>query len=225
MQKYSDSIEARFTARHAKCIEISKPIDGARVLDIGCYNGWYENQAVTQASLVVGVDVRVDVVRRAKRAVPSARFVVATARDLPFRAESFDLVTMFDVIEHIPSDSEVATLDVIRNVLRGNGRLMLSTPNQSFLGNLLDPAWYFGHRHYSSELLSQIAQRAGFEVVDIQRGGAVFEFLSMILLYVFKWLLNREIPFKAWFDKRRYDEYFSGYGFATLFVVARNKGG
>ncbi len=147
--------------------------------------------------------------------------MVATARDLPFRAESFDLITMFDVIEHIPPDSEVATLDVIRKVLRGNGRLILSTPNQSFLGNLLDPAWYFGHRRYSSELLSRIAQRAGFEVVDIQRGGAVFEFLSMILLYIFKWLLHREIPFKSWFDTRRYNEYFSRQGFATLFVRAR----
>ena len=41
---------------------------------------------------------------------------------------------------------------------------------------------------------------------------------SMILLYIFKWGLRREIPFKQWWDKKRDTEYLMEDGFVTLFM-------
>lgn len=55
-------------------------------------------------------------------------FVCGDATQLPFDSDSFDAVTMFDVLEHIP-DHEKAISEALR-VLRSRGTLLVSTPNE-----------------------------------------------------------------------------------------------
>ena len=61
---------------------------------------------------------------------PLTRFLAADATRLPFRDNSFDLVTMFDVLEHVP-DHERAAAEAIR-VLRPGGHIMLTSPNENW---------------------------------------------------------------------------------------------
>jgi GT2 family glycosyltransferase len=56
------------------------------------------------------------------------RFVCGDATRLEFEPRSFDAVTMFDVLEHIP-DHERAVSEALR-VLRPGGYLLVSTPNE-----------------------------------------------------------------------------------------------
>jgi glycosyltransferase involved in cell wall biosynthesis/SAM-dependent methyltransferase len=56
------------------------------------------------------------------------RFVCGDATRLEFASRSFDAVTMFDVLEHIP-DHERAVSEALR-VLRPGGYLLISTPNE-----------------------------------------------------------------------------------------------
>ncbi len=56
------------------------------------------------------------------------RFLCADATRIPFADDSFDAVTMFDVIEHIPDDAG-AMAEVFR-VLRPGGVVLISTPNE-----------------------------------------------------------------------------------------------
>ena len=58
------------------------------------------------------------------------RFVCTDATALPFESHSFDAVTMFDVLEHIP-DHEKAVSEALR-VLRPGGFILISTPNQNW---------------------------------------------------------------------------------------------
>jgi GT2 family glycosyltransferase/SAM-dependent methyltransferase len=59
---------------------------------------------------------------------PRVRFVVADATDLPFADASFDVVTFFDVLEHIPDDVRAAA-EALR-VLRPGGFVLVTTPSQ-----------------------------------------------------------------------------------------------
>ena len=58
------------------------------------------------------------------------RFVCGDATALPFKSQSFDAVTMFDVLEHIP-DHEKAVSEALR-VLRPGGFILSSTPNENW---------------------------------------------------------------------------------------------
>jgi SAM-dependent methyltransferase len=57
-------------------------------------------------------------------------FVCGDATALPFESSSFDAVTMFDVLEHIP-DHEKAVSEALR-VLQPGGFLLVSTPNENW---------------------------------------------------------------------------------------------
>ena len=59
---------------------------------------------------------------------PRVRFVEGDATALEFEDESFDAVTMFDVLEHVPDDGTAAA-EALR-VLRPGGTLIVSSPNE-----------------------------------------------------------------------------------------------
>jgi SAM-dependent methyltransferase len=58
------------------------------------------------------------------------RFVCGDATALPFKNSSFDAVTMFDLLEHIP-DHEKAGSEALR-VLRPGGFILVSSPNENW---------------------------------------------------------------------------------------------
>ncbi|MDQ8188449.1 class I SAM-dependent methyltransferase [Pelagicoccus sp. SDUM812002] len=58
---------------------------------------------------------------------PNVTFVQGDATQLPFPDNSFEMITMFDLIEHVPNDQ--AAMDEARRVLKPGGHLLLSTPN------------------------------------------------------------------------------------------------
>jgi SAM-dependent methyltransferase len=58
------------------------------------------------------------------------RFLSGDATRLPFGDGSFDMVTMFDLLEHVPEDKK-AISEALR-VLRPQGSLLISSPNESW---------------------------------------------------------------------------------------------
>jgi SAM-dependent methyltransferase len=58
------------------------------------------------------------------------RFVCGDASKLPFPDASFGVVTMFDLLEHVPND-EAASHEALR-VLRPGGYLLVSTPSENW---------------------------------------------------------------------------------------------
>ncbi len=118
-------------------------IGGGRVLEVGC--GYGRNLialAQTSAKLVVGCDVSREELKRAARerlpTLPSEhRSRVALAQQehyrLPFRDGAFDLVVLWQVLEHLfGRDAKQRVLDESVRVLRPAGHLLVETPNQWF---------------------------------------------------------------------------------------------
>jgi 2-polyprenyl-3-methyl-5-hydroxy-6-metoxy-1,4-benzoquinol methylase len=102
---------------------------GRRVLDAGCGTGYGAAiLAEGGADHVLGVDLAAAVVDAA-RARETARlgFDHADIARLPHADASFDLVTCFEVIEHVPEPS--AVLGELARVLAPGGVLAISSPN------------------------------------------------------------------------------------------------
>lgn len=106
--------------------------EGLRVLDLGCGRGeMVEHLVRAGAGEVHGVDFSEAAVQMTRSRVGAEHFDnirqgSATDRDL-YSAGRFDVITMLDVVEHLPpSDLQVA-LDNARFWLRPGGRLIIHT--------------------------------------------------------------------------------------------------
>jgi SAM-dependent methyltransferase len=99
---------------------------GARLLDVGCGDARFAADAA-ECARTVGVDVSRRALGFARTLVPAARFAAGTGAALPFRSNAFDIVTLLDVIEHIPDTDERRVVDEALRVLRPGGRLVIST--------------------------------------------------------------------------------------------------
>jgi 2-polyprenyl-3-methyl-5-hydroxy-6-metoxy-1,4-benzoquinol methylase len=119
-------IAAEHLARYAWAAPL---VAGARVLDAGCGTGYGAAMlAEAGAAEVVGVDVAEAVVEAARsRAGARLAFSRADLVRLPFEAGSFDVVTCFEVIEHVLDP--VAVLAELARALAPDGVLAISSPN------------------------------------------------------------------------------------------------
>lgn len=81
--------------------------------------------------------------------------------ELPFENGGFDLVTAFDVIEHVENDEQVFT--ELTRVMKSGGRLIFSVPLHPERWTIFDE--YVGHaRRYSPVALQELLERHGLEV-------------------------------------------------------------
>jgi SAM-dependent methyltransferase len=223
IKKYSDDIKSRFTARHQKSINFIGDVKGFKILNIGSYNGWLERGLSEKGAFEAsGIDIEDCYVLASKKNAPKARIEKMSVLDLMFKENYFDIVVFFDVIEHIPKGTEEKAISEIKKVLKKGGVLFLSTPNKNFFSCLLDPAWYFGHRHYKIGYLISLLKNHGFKVEKYEIKGGFAEQISMIMLYFFKYVFKRESFLKPVTDFFRNKEYLSKKtGFVTTFIKAK----
>ncbi|MEX1169639.1 MAG: methyltransferase domain-containing protein [Chloroflexota bacterium] len=104
---------------------------GRDVLDVGCNTGYGTIRFAPIAHRVVGVDVSPRAIDAARLRAPDGRpeFILTTGFELPFPAATFDLVTSFQVLEHVPDP--LTFLRELARVLRPGGTVILATPNAS----------------------------------------------------------------------------------------------
>lgn len=201
--------------RTALSVSLVRATPGSSILDIGCSSGWLA-AAIADKRTVVGVDVSV------AAAGSHSRTTVLTgdARALPFTDRSFDTAVLFEVLEHVPSGSELRVLSEARRVLRPGGVFLLSTPNRHPLGILLDPAWWLrGHRHYSIARIECLLKQAGFEEISLWTTGGMREALYVPAFYLFK-RLGLRLPFeRRW--RMAIDREYRSEGWYTVFASAR----
>ena len=146
------------------------PGDGQRLLDVGAYCGYFLDVARESGYRPEGMEL--------------SRWAAERARTLGFEIHSnalqelaasgarYDVVTMWDVIEHMVDPR--AELEAVLMLLPAGGRLYLSTLDvSSVFARLLGPRWpwlmdmhvYYFDRRTITALLRQV----GFEVRAIDR--------------------------------------------------------
>jgi len=97
----------------------------------------------------------------AQRLGDAVELLQMDARQIPFR-EEFDVICLFDVLEHIQDDE--AVLKELRLALKPGGGLIITVPQHMFLWGPFDEAGYH-KRRYAIHELEDKAKAAGFEVV------------------------------------------------------------
>jgi SAM-dependent methyltransferase len=106
-------------------VERAAPRDHTpRILDIGCAFGGFLSE-LNPAWQRCGIDVSQFAIDRAIERVPGASFAQADIREIPFSGP-FDIVTAFDVIEHVPSLDAAASS--IRSKLNPGGAFLFVVP-------------------------------------------------------------------------------------------------
>src|SRR6185369_7011708 len=102
---------------------------GARWLDLGCAYGFLVAEACGGGFRAAGVDVSPYALRRAASDAPDAagRLARAYVERLPFADATFDVVSAFDVLEHLHEPDPA--LAEVRRVLRPGGVLVGATPD------------------------------------------------------------------------------------------------
>lgn len=103
------------------------------------------------------------------RALATQKTGIAIARarlpdDLPFQAGHFDLVCLFDVLEHVTED--VASLVAIRRLLGPNGRVLITVPAHQWMWSPHDDRLHH-LRRYTARTLNAVAVAAGYRVAKL----------------------------------------------------------
>lgn len=192
------------------------------ILDIGCGYGWFELNVISRGvKKIVATELTTLDLKTIKKNIKSPRLKIqeADAIDLPFSDKTFDTVVCWEVIEHIPKDTENKMFSEINRVLRPKGKLYLSTPFKSWPSRLFDPAWWLiGHRHYTREQLSEFGKMTGFKLLKSNIKGEWWEIFGILNMYISKWVLRRHPVFENIFMKKINKEYQSNDGFVDIFV-------
>lgn len=139
-----------------------------RMLEIGCANGFFLDEARKNGWETVGVEPS-----RWARKYAEEKMGVAVAspvlEESTFEKESFDVVVMLDVIEHLESPRR--TLVIINRILKKGGLLVVTTPDvDSFLSRFLRARWWgINHYHlfyFSKKTIDDIFKRTGFNTLS-----------------------------------------------------------
>ncbi len=119
------------------------PLDGRRILDVGCGLGMYVEKFRRFSSEVYGVDVDPEKVEMASKRLPNIS--LAPAEELPFKDRSFDVTFLHEVIEHVVDDRR-AIKEAVRCTDLG-GHIVIYAPNRLY--PMETHGFYFrGHYHF-----------------------------------------------------------------------------
>ncbi len=157
------SITAALLARHYA------PGSGLRILDAGCGTG-ATTSFLGAYGTVTGIDIEALALRLAQRR-GHPRLARASVAALPLPAASFDLVTSFDVLVMLDSETEAAALAELARVLAPGGRLLLRLAAHDWLRGAHDRAWQV-RRRYDRPGLGARLRQAGLQVEHMSHANA-----------------------------------------------------
>lgn len=131
--------------RRLDLIQRYAPLDGKRILDVGCGLGMYVRKMRHFSPDVYGVDIDPERVAKASQDLPNIQ--VAPAEKLPFADNFFDVILSHEVIEHVNDDAQA--IGEAYRCLKPGGRLVVFAPNRRYLfethGVYLGKRYVFGN--------------------------------------------------------------------------------
>lgn len=163
-------------------IEAFKP--GGKLLDIGCNIGMFLSEARAAGFETTGIELNRECAEYAR-----THFNLSVHSDyldnIAFDDDSFDVITMYDVLEHIPDLHGMLT--GIRRILKPDGLLVVQSPNlDSLMAELSKSAWGWlsppDHLyHFTPGALSSLLVQTGYDVQLIKTWEPADDFCADVM--------------------------------------------
>jgi SAM-dependent methyltransferase len=169
-----------------------------RLLDVGCATGQFLSHMREAGWEVTGVEFSPHAAAFARQQY-GLDVRTGTLENVVLPEASIDVVTMWDVLEHVPDPK--GTLKEIARILRPGGLLVVSTPNPTSLeARLFGPHWIGWerprHLHiFPPNLLRHYVDDAGFTTESLESFSGR---LSVTLVSLVYWFKARNIPEEKW---------------------------
>ena len=174
-------------------------------LDIGCGPGTFIGSLPAHIDSI-GIDVAQPQIEYARRCygTPSKVFLTVAAGQDVIEPESFDIVTLIEVVEHQEQKEVSDLLMETHDALKPGGRIIVSTPDYDglwpaleFLVNRFGKVSYEGQHinRFNKRRLTSTLEDAGFQIEKLERYMFLAPFLAAASNNLARWFSRIEPPF------------------------------
>ncbi len=159
-----------------------------KMLDVGAATGFFMKIAKSRGWEVCGVEISSFAAEAGRK--NGLDIITGTLQNIKQADDSFDLVTMWDVIEHMPDP--VRDLHRVHSLLKPGGLVAVNTPDSgSFYSHVMGSRWHLfvppEHIFYfNRKSISKLLQNSGFEVIEIGCIGKKFT-VEYVINFLYRW--------------------------------------
>lgn len=196
--------------------ELLEPFEGQRILDAGCGDGRFCHELRGENVKVVGIDFSQKALAFAKAFNDSVEFKQADLANLKYK-EAFDVVTLIEVLEHLPPNIIPRVVANLWKALKPEGKLVVSVPT------IRMPLSRKHYQHFTSEKLDGYFQPLFVTLRKIGhcKGGKARErFIRLCQYAEWFWCLRRKTVGKQLL-KYMHDYYSRQIEFCTIEEATR----
>ncbi len=180
---YEDEYSNRLSLADQRLRQIHRLIRPSQLLDVGCATGIFAGAAQRSGWQVVGIDPSQWAIERARANYPKVSSVQSTLSEAAFPEASFEVITLWDVLEHVSSPSQA--LSNLRPWLKPSGWLVLNLPNiDSWPARIMGRKWVLFLRehlwYFSPATLRRLLAKTGFKLVRLQSNSVRFTIANIL---------------------------------------------
>lgn len=197
---YADRLEKSLILRYLGDVR------GKRILDLGCGTGNYAIELARRGAIVTGIDASMDMLETAGEKAKSKglliTFLAGKAEDMPFKADSFDVLVSVTACEFFGNMQMAA--GEMKRVLRPDGTIVIGTINKLSLYGVekkVSPVFKIESSYKNARFISIYGLKRHFRVIRWKTTIFALPWIPDSTLAVFEkadWLLSTLLkPFGA----------------------------
>ncbi|MHB2149143.1 class I SAM-dependent methyltransferase [Calditrichota bacterium LG25] len=201
----NEFMEDEIARRYQAIVHLLKPTIGQKILEIGSGGGQLLEHLPATDFFYVPLDLALSNLKKITQKYTQKNLpVVGDVFTLPFHKETFDIIILSEVLEHL--DRPLLALKECHRVLKPAGKFIVSVPYKEVIPYYIcihcnQPTPKNGHLHsFDFPKLAQWVESAGFVVLKS------FKFLNKIFNRLHLSLAVKNLPFPIW---QRIDGFFN----------------